>query len=86
MKSNRRYGQFNLKRKIKTLDVDDLPYYQNIWSVTQDGYPLETQLENPAKGTYHGYPMPLSDPMAAEVMNQWKRRSRMIKQWEEQND
>ncbi|MBV5267925.1 MAG: hypothetical protein JZU67_05370, partial [Burkholderiaceae bacterium] len=44
---------------------------QNIWSVTEDGYPLEAQLENPVTGAYHGYPMPPSDPMAAEIVRQW---------------
>ena len=44
---------------------------QNIWSVTEDGYPLEAQIENPATGTYHGYPMPLSDPLAAEIVRRW---------------
>jgi len=31
---------------------------QNIWSVTDNGIPLEAQLENQELGTYHGYPMP----------------------------
>jgi len=44
---------------------------QNIWSVTEDGYPLEAQLENPVTGTYHGYPMPYSDPLAAEIVRRW---------------
>ncbi len=46
---------------------------QNIWSVTEDGCPLEAQLENSVTGTYHGYPMPESDPMAAEVVRQWNK-------------
>ncbi|MCX2865529.1 hypothetical protein OOZ63_27275 [Paucibacter sp. PLA-PC-4] len=29
-----------------------------VWSVTDDGIPMEAQLENSAAGTYHGYPMP----------------------------
>ncbi len=44
---------------------------QNIWSVTEDGSPLEAQLENPVTGTYHGYPMPQSDPLAAEIIRRW---------------
>ena len=52
---------------------------QNIWSVTEDGYPLEAQLENPATGVYHGYPMPESDPLAAEVIKQWDMRAKVIK-------
>jgi hypothetical protein len=53
---------------------------QNIWSVTKDGHPLEAQLENPATGAYHGYPMPQSDPLAAEVVKQWDMRTEVIKQ------
>jgi hypothetical protein len=45
---------------------------QNIWSVTNDGIPLEAQLENPETGSYHGYPMPQSDPLAEEVLQRWK--------------
>lgn len=47
---------------------------KNIWSVTEDGIPLEAQLENPAKGSYHGYPMPDSDPFADEIVRTWKQR------------
>lgn len=46
---------------------------QNIWAVSDDGIPLEAQLENPAAGTYHGYPMPDSDPFAVEVLAHWKK-------------
>lgn len=44
---------------------------QNIWSLTEDGHPLEAQLENPETGTYHGYPMPQSDPLGAEIVQRW---------------
>lgn len=44
---------------------------QNIWSVTDNDIPLEAQLENPADGTYHGYPMPEGDPLAADVVQRW---------------
>lgn len=46
---------------------------QNIWSVTDDGSALEAQLENSETGTYHGYPMPESDPLADEVIKQWEK-------------
>ena len=46
---------------------------QNIWSVTDDGIPLEAQLENREKGTYHGYPMPLSDDFRDQVLIRWRR-------------
>jgi hypothetical protein len=42
---------------------------KNIWAVTDDGKPLEAQLENP--GIYHGYPMPPSDPLAGEIVRLW---------------
>ena len=46
---------------------------QNIWSVTDDGYPLEAQLENQEQGIYHGYPMPKTDPFRAVVVSRWSR-------------
>lgn len=46
---------------------------QNIWSVTDNGIPLEAQLENQDTGTYHGYPMPSSDPFAEEVLQRWEK-------------
>lgn len=47
---------------------------QNIWVVTQDGIPLEAELENQAQGTYHGYPMPSTDPFRNVVLERWKKR------------
>ncbi|MDM8524394.1 hypothetical protein QUF80_13585 [Desulfococcaceae bacterium HSG8] len=51
---------------------------RNIWSVIKtDGkndIPLEAQLENRGTGTYHGYPMPQSDPLAAEIVRQWNMK------------
>lgn len=44
---------------------------QNVWAVTEAGEPLEAQLENPANGTYHGYPIPASDPFYREVIKRW---------------
>jgi hypothetical protein len=44
---------------------------QNIWAVTGEGYPVEAQLENQGNGTYHGYPMPESDPMRDEIIKRW---------------
>jgi len=44
---------------------------KNIWAVANDGTPLEAQLENPDIGSYHGYPMPDSDPLASEVVKRW---------------
>ncbi len=49
--------------------VDGWP--KNVWSMTAGGVPLEAQLENPERGSYHGYPMPATDPMHAEVIKRW---------------
>lgn len=48
-------------------------YPQNIWAVTEEGWPLEAQLENAERGTYHGYPMAETDPFHEEVLARWKR-------------
>jgi hypothetical protein len=47
-------------------------YPQNVWAVTQEGTPVEAQLENREQGLYHGYPMPASDPLRDEVLRRWK--------------
>jgi hypothetical protein len=47
---------------------------QNVWAVTQNGQPLEAQLENPAQGIYHGYPMPQADPFRQQVIERWGAR------------
>ena len=49
-------------------------YPQNIWSVTDDGIPVEAQLENQAQGTYHGYPLTESDPFSKKVLQNWEER------------
>lgn len=46
-------------------------YPQNVWSVTHDGEPVEAQLENSVRGSYHGYPMPESDPFRWHVLDRW---------------
>lgn len=49
---------------------------QNIWTVKQLGngeIALESQLENPISGFYHGYPMPENDPMSKAILERWKR-------------
>lgn len=42
---------------------------RNIWAVTADGYPLESQHEG--SGRYHGYPMPENDPFREELLARW---------------
>lgn len=46
---------------------------QNIWSVTDAGIPVEAELENRDTGTYHGYPMPQTDPFGEVVLAAWRR-------------
>jgi hypothetical protein len=54
-------------------DREEQGWPKNVWSVTKSDIPLEAQLENPATGCYHGYPMPGSDPLAAEVLARWRQ-------------
>jgi hypothetical protein len=49
--------------------IGDWP--KNIWSMTAQGRPLEAQLENSETGSYHGYPMPDSDPFASVIAQRW---------------
>lgn len=58
-------------RKGLISDREENGWPKNVWSVTETGIPLEAQLENPAIGCYHGYPMPDSDPLASEVLTRW---------------
>ncbi len=46
---------------------------KNVWSVTDDGFAMEAQLENSDLGIYHGYPMPETDPLTQEVLRRWGR-------------
>jgi len=46
---------------------------KNVWAVTDDGFAMEAQLENPEGGAYHGYPMPETDPLSQEVIRRWER-------------
>jgi hypothetical protein len=48
---------------------------KNVWSVTDDGIPLEAQLENAAAGTYHGYPMEVNDDFRQAVIDKWKQHN-----------
>jgi hypothetical protein len=44
---------------------------KNIWAVTDDGHPLEAQLENEVMGVYHGYPVPETDPFRDIILECW---------------
>lgn len=59
-----------LKGLVSDRMVGDWP--KNVWAVTEDGFAMEAQLENPDLGTYHGYPMPDTDPLSAEVIRRWE--------------
>ena len=41
--------------------------------VTKEGIPLEAMLENAGDGTYHGFPMPESDPFRDKVLELWNQ-------------
>jgi hypothetical protein len=45
---------------------------QNVWAVTEDGIPLEAQLENRETGSYHGYPMREDDAFREKVVAKWR--------------
>ena len=47
---------------------------QNVWAVSAGGQVFEAQLENPATGTYHGYPMPEGDDFRTKVVDEWSNR------------
>ena len=51
---------------------------QNIWAVTDDGDPVEAQLENESTGTYHGYPMPDTDPFREVVIGLWGQHEQQV--------
>ncbi|MDB9310574.1 hypothetical protein PN471_18490 [Aphanizomenon sp. CS-733/32] len=52
---------------------------KNVWSIMDDGTPLEAQLESSEQGSYHGYPMQKTDPFYEEVIKQWRIRSEKAK-------
>lgn len=43
---------------------------RNVWSVSDEGIPLESQHER--DGCYHGYPMPVEDPFRRAVLERWQ--------------
>ena len=49
---------------------------QLIWAGSEDGIPLEAQLENENLGTYHGYPTQRADPLSAAVLRRWNENRR----------
>jgi len=61
-----------LQGMISNWDGKGFP--KNIWVVTEDGIPLEAQLENPGNGTYHGYPLEMNDDFREIVLATWEER------------
>ena len=49
---------------------------QNVWVVTEEGIPLEAQLENEDQGLYHAYPMAIEDPFREEIFNRWEKNAK----------
>lgn len=47
---------------------------QNIWAVSDQGPVYEAQIENAARCTYHGYPMPSEDDFRAVILGEWALR------------
>jgi hypothetical protein len=52
---------------------DGTGFPKNIWSMTEDGIPLEAQLENSGNGTYHGYPLETNDDFRERVIARWNQ-------------
>lgn len=52
---------------------DGTGFPRNIWSMTEQGVPLEAQLENPGNGTYHGYPLEQNDDFRECVIVRWNK-------------
>jgi hypothetical protein len=59
------------RRGLVSIQIRD-GYPQNVWALTDEGIPLEAQLENPGNGTYHGYPMPEDDAFRDKVIAKWE--------------
>jgi hypothetical protein len=56
-------------------DDDHGEWPKNVWAVTAASVPVEAILENPALGTYHGYPMPTTDDFRSAVLARWRAAS-----------
>lgn len=63
-----------IRKGMVTEDWDGKGFPKNIWVVTDEGVPLEAMLENPANGTYHGYPLESNDDFRGEVLRVWRER------------
>ena len=61
-----------LRGLISVQERDGLP--QNVWAVSDNGIPLEAQLDNQTTATYHGYPMAEADPLRTEILRLWRKQ------------
>lgn len=52
-------------------EQQDRGWPKAIWAVSDDGVVLEARLDNAEKGSYHGYPLPCTDPLASEIIMRW---------------
>lgn len=50
----------------------DQGFPRYIWMVINDEDVLEARCDDPANGTYHGYPLERNDPMAELIIRQWQ--------------
>ncbi|MCK9589132.1 MAG: hypothetical protein WC076_05230 [Terrimicrobiaceae bacterium] len=48
-------------------------YPKHIWSMTEEGIPLEAILENAGDGACHGYPLEANDDFRAWVITRWNQ-------------
>lgn len=71
-----RYLKEGVKKGMFSLQ-DRGGWPQQIWAVDDNNHPLEAQLDNQETGTYHGYPVPESDPRHKEILNEWKAREEL---------
>ncbi len=67
----RRLLQEGLRRGLVSKQQDG-GWPKVVWAVSDGDIPLEARLDNSEKGSYHGYPLPPSDPLAIEIVKRWK--------------
>lgn len=53
-------------------EQQDRGWPKAVWAVSEEGIALEARLDNAERGSYHGYPLPSSDPLAGEIVRRWK--------------
>lgn len=51
---------------------------QNIWWITDNQEPVEAQLDNQEKGTYHGYPLGKADPLYSIILSRCLQASEEV--------